>query len=148
MSQDACTPLCRTLAAQPLPSGGTYTLLLWAPTLLYLRIGALGHWHFPRGYYTYTGSAKRYLVARLHRHLHGATTRHWHIDYLRPYVRVLAWHVYPGETQPECLLNRQLARHGQVVVPGFGSSDCACASHLLYYPGRRRPHWRLATDQR
>ena len=107
MHQDTCTSLCHRLAAQPLPPGGTYTLLLWAPTHLCLRIGALGLQSFPRGYYTYTGSAKRHLAARLHRHVHGTSTRHWHIDYLRPYVRVLAWHVYAGETQPECLLNHR-----------------------------------------
>ena len=100
---------------------------------------------FPRGYYTYTGSAKRGLKARLHRHLHGASTRHWHLDYLRPHVRVLAWAAYVGDSQPECQLNQQLARLGQVVVPKFGASDCSCASHLLYYPGTRRPQWRVST---
>ncbi|GIX47277.1 MAG: hypothetical protein KatS3mg131_1488 [Candidatus Tectimicrobiota bacterium] len=144
----ACTQLCRALDAAPLPPGGTYTLLLWLPVPQRLHIGALGECAFPRGYYTYTGRARRALRARLHRHLHGAATRHWHLDYLRPHVRVLAWQVYAGDTWPECLLNRQLACHGRPVVRGFGASDCACASHLLYYPGRRRPPWRLASGVR
>ena len=140
---NACTKLCRTVKEASLPPGGTYTVLLWLPVSCQLVIGRLGCRVFPRGYYTYTGSAKRGLVARLHRHLHGATTRHWHLDYLRPHVRVLAWAAYPGASQPECQLNQQLARLGQVVVPKFGASDCSCASHLLYYPGTRRPQWRV-----
>lgn len=139
----ACTSLCRTLLAVSLPSGGTYTLLLWLPTPKQICIGRLGYQQFRSGYYTYTGSAKRGLVARLHRHLHGATTRHWHIDYLRPHLHILDWQVYAWETQPECDLNRQLAQYGRVLVSHFGSSDCSCSSHLLYYPGRRRPPWRL-----
>lgn len=138
-----CTSLCGTLRSAPLPPGGTYTLLLWLAAPTHLCVGGLGKQCFPRGYYTYTGSAKRSLVARLHRHLHGATTRHWHIDYLRPYVRVLDWQFYAGDSQPECCLNRRLALYGQVLVPRFGSSDCACASHLLYYPGRCRPDWQV-----
>jgi sugar fermentation stimulation protein A len=140
----ACTPLCRTVQTASLPPGGTYTLLLWLPAVCQLVIGRLGCQVFPRGYYTYTGSAKRGLVARLHRHLHGATTRHWHLDYLRPHVRVLAWVAYAGASQPECRLNQQLAPLGQVVMPKFGASDCACASHLLYYAGPRRPQWHVS----
>jgi sugar fermentation stimulation protein A len=143
ISVPACSRLCRALRAASLPPGGTYTILLWLPTARSITIGRLGYQHFPRGYYTYTGSARRGLVARLHRHLHGAMTRHWHIDYLRPHVWVLDWRVYPGDSQPECHLNSQLARHGCVVVPRFGASDCACLSHLLHYPGQRRPPWRV-----
>ncbi|HEY7492687.1 MAG TPA: GIY-YIG nuclease family protein [Candidatus Tectomicrobia bacterium] len=141
----ACTKLCRAAEAAPLPPGGTYTVLLWLPESCRVVIGRLGCQVFPGGYYTYTGSARRGLKARLHRHLHGAATRHWHLDYLRPHVRVLAWAAYTGDSQPECQLNQQLARQGQVVVSKFGASDCSCPSHLLYYPGTRRPRWRVLT---
>ena len=139
----ACTNLCRTVKAAVLPAGGTYTVLLWLAAPCQLTIGRLGTRTFPRGYFTYTGSAKRGLAARLHRHLHGAVTRHWHLDYFRPAARVLDWQVYAWGQQPECQLNQQLARYGRVVMPKFGASDCACASHLLYYPAGQRPPWRL-----
>jgi sugar fermentation stimulation protein A len=126
-----------------MPGGGTYTLLLWLPTIQRICIGRLGCFDFPRGYYTYTGSAKRGLAARLHRHIHGALTRHWHIDYLRPHVRVLDWHTYPEGLQPECQLNQLLMATGQVVVPRFGASDCHCSSHLLYFSTTRRPPWQI-----
>lgn len=133
---NACTNLCQTLKAASLPLGGTYIVLLRLPASQRLVIGRRGQGYFPRGYYTYTGSAKRGLAARLHRHLHGASTRHWHLDYFRPYAQVLAWQAYGGASQPECQLNQRLARWGQVCVLKFGASDCSCPAHLLYYPCR------------
>ena len=143
---NVCTKLCQTVKTVPLPVGGTYTVLLWLPTAAQITIGRLAQYTFPRGYYTYTGSAQRGLAARLHRHLHGAVTRHWHLDYLRPYVRVLAWQAFPGITQPECQLARRLLASGCIVAPKFGASDCSCASHLVYYSGSRRPPWRVPGD--
>jgi Uri superfamily endonuclease len=143
----ACTPLCQAVNTAMLPGSGTYTVLLWLPMLSQITIGRLGCYPFPRGYYTYTGSAQRGLAARLHRHVHGATTRHWHLDYFRPHARVLAWQAYPHLTQPECQLAQRLLAHGRVVVPKFGASDCSCASHLVYHPGVRRPPWRLTAER-
>lgn len=140
----SCNDLCRRLLASELPASGTYTVLLWLPAPRWIMVGRLGKQRFPRGYYTYTGSARRGVRARLHRHLHGAATRHWHIDYLRPHTQVVGWQVYADDSQPECRLNAYLARHGRVVVPKFGASDCLCASHLLYYPGPGPPPWQVA----
>ncbi len=133
---NTCTNLCQTLEAASLPRGGTYIVVLWLPAACRLRIGRLGTGDLPRGYYTYTGSAKRGLTARLHRHLHGAATRHWHLDYLRLHARVLAWHAYADDSRPECQLAQHLASWGHVVMPRFGASDCSCPTHLLYYPRR------------
>lgn len=142
----SCSALCNVLLTANLPCGGTYTLLLWSSGTPCLQIGRLGCFVFPRGYYTYTGSARRGLASRLHRHIHGASTRHWHIDYLRPHVRVLDWQTYAGGVQPECQLNQLLLPAGQVIVPRFGSSDCRCASHLLYFNAARRPPWQIAAS--
>lgn len=139
-----CASLCRALQQTPLPSGGTYTLLLWLASTHRVQIGRLGCFTFPGGYYTYTGSAKRGLMSRLHRHIHGAAKQHWHIDYLRPFVRVLDWQAYAEGLLPECDLNARLMHWGNVVVRGFGSSDCHCLSHLLHASGHRRPAWRIA----
>ena len=133
---NTCTTLCGTLETLPPTQGGTYIVVLWLPTRCQLRIGRLGAADWPRGYYTYVGSAKRGLAARLHRHVHGTTTRHWHLDYFRPYARVLAWRAYADNSQPECHLAQQLSPCGAVILPRFGSSDCSCPTHLLYYPRR------------
>ncbi len=133
---NTCTLLCRRLKAATLPLGGTYIVLLWLSASHHLTIGRLGQGTFRRGYYTYTGSATRGLRARLHRHLHGAVSRHWHLDYLRPHARVLAWYTFAAGTQPECQLHQQLVPWGRVAMTKFGASDCSCATHLLYYPRR------------
>jgi Uri superfamily endonuclease len=133
---NACTNLCQTLKDTALPLAGTYIVLLGLSEPQCLVIGRRGAGFFFPGYYTYTGSAKRGLAARLHRHLHGATTRHWHLDYFRPYAQVLAWQAYGGDSQPECQLNHRLAQWGQVPMTKFGASDCSCSAHLLYYPRR------------
>ncbi len=138
-----CSSLCQALKDAPPPTGGTYTLLLWLANNQRIKIGRLGCFEFPRGYYTYTGSAKRGLMSRLHRHIHGAAKQHWHIDYLRPFVRVLDWQAYVEGMQPECELNERLLSWGKVVVLRFGSSDCRCLSHLLHAGGNGRPAWRV-----
>lgn len=98
-----CTALCRTLKqALPASRGGTYIVVLWLSAAREIAIGRLGHARFPRGYYCYVGSAKGGLTARLHRHIHGAASRHWHLDYLRPHARVLAWCAFADNHYPEC----------------------------------------------
>jgi len=131
-----CTNLCRTLNTIPSAQGGTYLVVLWLRTACQATVGRLGTIRFPRGYYTYAGSAKGGLTARLHRHVHGAPTRHWHLDYLRPQARVLAWYAFAGNHYPECALAQTLLPWGHVVCRHFGASDCSCPSHLVYYPHR------------
>uniref|UniRef100_UPI000B7C8CCB GIY-YIG nuclease family protein n=1 Tax=Candidatus Entotheonella palauensis TaxID=93172 RepID=UPI000B7C8CCB len=99
-------------------------------------IGRLGIARLPRGYYIYAGSAQGGLAKRLHRHVHGASTYHWHIDYLRSQARVLAWCAFAGHHYPECTLARTLLTWGDVVCPRFGASDCSCPAHLVYYRHR------------
>lgn len=132
-----CTALCRTLnQSLSVARGGTYIVVLWLNATCELTIGRLGPIRFPRGYYIYVGSAKRGLAARLHRHIHGAATRHWHLDYLRPHARALAWCAFADDHYPECGLARDLLALSQEVGIRFGASDCSCPTHLLYYPHR------------
>jgi Uri superfamily endonuclease len=107
----------------------SYQLLIRISRPTTVTIGRLGRFRFPAGDYVYTGSAKRNLEARIHRHLSKTKRLRWHIDYL------LADHdariVGVRRSVPEeCLLNRRT--RGEVVVPGFGSSDCraGCGGHL------------------
>lgn len=116
--------------------GGVYAFVLRQPARdLSIRVGALGAIGFVCGYYCYVGSARRNLRARLSRHLRTRQKRlHWHIDYLRPHTEpagVVWWLQHVGGT--ECGLSRQVARLADASVPGFGCSDCSCASHLHYF---------------
>lgn len=121
----------------------SYQLLIELTGALRVRIGRLGTFDFPAGRYLYTGSARRNLEARLTRHLRREKRLHWHIDYLlaEDPVRILA---IRRSALPECTLHRQSP--GEIVVPGFGASDCraGCGSHLKFLaePSRER---RVAT---
>lgn len=107
----------------------TYQLLIEVDAPIRVRVGRLGSFDFPAGLYTYTGSALRNFEARVNRHLSGAKKMHWHIDYLlaAPGVQVREVRRYAAA---ECAVNQRSA--GEIVVAGFGSSDChfGCGSHL------------------
>ena len=124
---------------------GSYMLLLELTQPITLAVGRIGPLDFSRGLYIYVGSARGPggLAARLGHHLGRAKRRHWHIDYLRlraPVVAVWAGWGAAAEHLSECRLANRLARQADLSQPfkGFGSSDCACFSHLLHWPSAGR----------
>lgn len=116
-----------------LDSARTYQLWIHVGDQLLLSIGALGRCRLFRGWYVYTGSARRGLRARLRRHCAPAEEKRprWHVDYLlaSPYVAIR----YVGiSALPECQANAEVG--GAIPCPGFGASDCRTGwrSHLRY----------------
>ena len=123
----------RMMAATP----GIYQLQIRLRRPKMVRVGALGRVRFPAGWYVYTGSARSGLEQRISRHLRKRKRKHWHIDCLLAVADGVEAFVLPGSDQSECELHRSL-RGGTVPVPGFGSSDCGCRSHLAYFKHRPR----------
>jgi len=120
----------RKLLQQPLAAGlVSYQLGIEVGRPVEVQVGRFGRYRFAAGLYVYTGSARRAYAARLRRHLSREKKLRWHIDYLLAArgVRVVA--VAMSEVD-ECALNQALA--GEVVLPGFGASDCRqhCGAHL------------------
>jgi Uri superfamily endonuclease len=116
---------------------GIYLLELSLPKDTRIQVGALGRWRFPAGRFLYVGRAMRGLEARLARHLRKIKARpRWHIDHLRAQADLLNLWVFPtADPASECeTASKLLASGGQVEIRGFGSSDCLCPSHLLFYP--------------
>jgi Uri superfamily endonuclease len=120
---------------------GTYTLIMNASASIDVRVGALGERHFLKGLYTYTGSALGQTVSlrtRVARHLRGAKKRRWHIDYLLTRVQTLQVVYCVSPRRLECMIVKALGdeSNSNVVVPGFGSSDCSrgCPAHLYHHP--------------
>jgi Uri superfamily endonuclease len=117
---------------------GTYLLLARLPARCHLAIGRLGSFAFPRGWYSYAGSAlgPGGLAARLARHQRRDKRLHWHIDYL------LAQSVLEKSWQVECPARLECAWAAaisklplaEIIVPRFGATDCRCAGHLVYLP--------------
>jgi Uri superfamily endonuclease len=111
------------------PGAITYQLVIELRRPVCVAVGRLGEVSFPAGTYVYTGSARRGVEARVRRHVSPQKRLHWHIDYLlaNPQARVVEIRTFFDE---ECVVNRRTS--GDVVVPGFGASDChaGCGAHL------------------
>lgn len=131
---------------------GTYALLLKLDRQERITVGKLGTFDFPAGYYLYVGSAlgPGGLQARLARYQRGSrsssqpgfsqtgTKLHWHVDYLLQRARLVEVWSVASEERLECKWS-EVARGlsgAQGPVRGFGSSDCRCAAHLIYFAAR------------
>jgi Uri superfamily endonuclease len=108
-----------------------------------IRVGRLGTFPFPAGWYCYVGSAfgPGGVAARCGHHRRVSARPRWHIDYLRAQCRLREiWYSHDPQSREHQwaeLLGR--AREARQPVPGFGASDCRCRSHLWYF--NQRPGW-------
>ena len=122
---------------------GSYTMIVFLSKEICLNVGKLGVQRFPRGYYTYTGSAlgrgASTLCNRVSRHLKKEKPKRWHIDFLLTNENTVVTTVVAVQTckKAECKMNRLIKanRGAKVICRGFGASDCKekCESHLLYF---------------
>ena len=124
---------------------GVYLLLIRLPRATELPAKARS-WSAKAGYYAYVGRAMRGLASRLARHMRTTQVRHWHIDSLLAAGRVVDTQVrLTADPEDECRTAAVVRGWPEArPVPGFGASDCACASHLTCFPSR--PLHSLATD--
>ncbi|MCG5512518.1 GIY-YIG nuclease family protein [Ectothiorhodospira shaposhnikovii] len=109
----------------------TYQLYIRLSRPCRIQAGRLASHRLPAGWYVYTGSARRNLVARVERHLSRDKTLRWHIDWLLSRREARVIHVSLHH-EAECDLNA--ATGGEVLIAGFGATDCRarCGSHLRY----------------
>jgi sugar fermentation stimulation protein A len=113
---------------------GNYLILLKIPTAVEITAGSLGPRLYEPGWYVYAGSAQKNLSARINRHLRKIRKqKHWHLDYLTPHAEAIKALPIRSYRNLECSLAKALAALGGTAVPGFGCSDCRCASHLYYF---------------
>jgi Uri superfamily endonuclease len=121
---------------------GTYILFIFIPNETRIKIGSMGMLPFPKGYYLYVGSAmgsnsSTSLENRVKRH---ASETHlkklfWHIDYFLASDISLLIKIYliPSLIRLECVLAGEILSVCDNYIKDFGSSDCFCSSHLLYF---------------
>ncbi|MGV9171001.1 MAG: GIY-YIG nuclease family protein [Promethearchaeia archaeon] len=121
---------------------GTYILVLYARDDFSETIGALGEIEFKEGYYSYIGSAmaekgSATLENRLKRHVKKTSEKsiHWHIDYLLSSENIFVYKIYiiPNSHRLECIITKELIEKSDGWIKKFGSSDCSCPSHLLFF---------------
>ena len=114
---------------------GVYQLLIYLPRNTSIMVGKKGTFRFPRGYYIYTGSARSGLERRVERHLNKNKKHFWHIDYFLDFASIKRVFLFTSGKFGECALNlKTLRKPGtKIIVPKFGSSDCGCPAHLIFF---------------
>lgn len=127
---------------------GCYSLLVKLERDKNIKVGKLGWFKFPKGYYVYTGSAKNNLLARVRRHLQKNKKKRWHIDYLlssNVSAKILKIYLYLSKKQTECKINSEIKKlpGAELLINGFGASDCkaGCQAHLLYFKRKPKNVW-------
>lgn len=120
--------------------GGTYVLILESRVDTEVEIGRLGRMVLQQGFYLYVGSAfgPGGLWARVGRHVKKNKPQRWHIDYLRPHLRL---ETICYSTDPERYEDTWSERITgwpavEIPMPGFGASDSHAVTHLFYFQMR------------
>lgn len=143
---DAAMRHAKRLAFIP-EAPGSYALLFRCNFARRVRVGALGVVATEPGWYLYVGSAfgPGGLRARIARHARGHKVKRWHVDYLRPFLRMEeVWYCQAPRNLEhrwaDRLLDLAYATSSAVVpLAKFGAGDCACRTHLVRLPFRPRP---------
>ena len=117
---------------------GSYILLIQLSEEQTITPGRLKATYFPRGDYAYVGSAMGGFKSRLNRHLKSDKKPHWLIDYLLEKASISSIILCETNNRVECTIAQAL--NGQFdSIPGFGSSDCKCRSHLFFATDKMKP---------
>ena len=116
---------------------GSYVILIKLPQEQTITVGSRQSVHFPYGYYAYVGSAMGGFKSRLSRHLKSDKKTHWHIDYLLEKTSISGLILCETNDRTECTIAQALQRQFNS-IPGFGSSDCRCRSHLFFSPNEMK----------
>lgn len=113
---------------------GSYCLIIKNKKSSQITIGAISTIDFKEGFYVYIGSAMNSLIPRIKRHLSDEKKIHWHVDYLlkdkNTNIEEVLFNI--GEEEIECKLAKTISKEGKE-IDKFGSSDCNCNSHLIYF---------------
>jgi len=110
---------------------GSYLLILSLRRRRKINVGKLGRVHFRKGFYIYVGSAMANLWKRMERHRHLRKQHHWHIDELRAVAEFQSALAIRSSDRLECEIAKAMSKISEWSVPGFGSTDCSCKSHLF-----------------
>ena len=129
----------------PGQSRGSYVLLMMLSEKRIINVGSLSDVRFSPGFYAYVGSAMGGIAARLGYHLKRDKKRHWHIDYLLEEATIVDVSICDNGVRSECYIAGLISSQFDS-IPGFGSSDCRCRSHLFFHTdeGRMRDGIRAA----
>jgi sugar fermentation stimulation protein A len=110
---------------------GSYLLILNLKRNRKIGVGKLGKVRFRKGFYIYVGSAMANLSKRMERHRRLRKKHHWHIDELRARAEFHSIFAIRSSERLECEVARGMSQIAEWSIPGFGSADCSCETHLF-----------------
>jgi sugar fermentation stimulation protein A len=113
---------------------GSYLLILNLKKRQKIEVGKLGRVSFKKGFYIYVGSAMANLSKRMERHRHIKKQHHWHIDELRTVAEFHSVLAIRSSDRIECGIAKAMSEIAEWTIPGFGSTDCSCSTHLFGVP--------------
>ena len=114
---------------------GSYLLVLNLKRSRTISVGKLGEVSFRGGFYVYVGSAMANLTKRMDRHRRLRKLHHWHIDELRAVAEFHSVLAIRSSDRLECEIAKAMSKITEWSVPGFGSTDCSCKTHLFGMSG-------------
>ena len=116
---------------------GSYALLIQLSRGQTIAVGSRQTLYFSGGSYAYVGSALGGFKSRLNRHLQMKKKLRWHIDYFLQKASIRSIVLCDSKERIECAIAQALEQRFDS-VPGFGSSDCTCKSHLFFAEEERK----------
>ena len=132
---------------EQLINSGAYAILFYLSSDSLVYIPRYGHVNFKKGFYIYSGSAKKNLIHRVTRHSKKDKKIKWHIDYFSVLDSVTTLKKFLFFDKTECEINSFFcANGGKTLIKNFGSTDCKnnCHSHFLYF--KKRPTLKLIRE--
>jgi Uri superfamily endonuclease len=130
-------PFLKKLIDFDFMDSGAYFLKIYLETEQEIQISKLGKFVFRKGFYGYSGNAKKNLNKRVSRHLRKTDKKlKWHIDFFlnNTYVSVKDYFLFYKKN--ECKINKFfISNGGKILIKKFGASDCKnnCLSHFLFF---------------
>jgi sugar fermentation stimulation protein A len=119
------------LVEQEAHDRGSYIVIVRLKRDRRLSIAGLGEVKFRKGYYCYVGSAKENLGRRLEKHRRLRKKLCGHIDHLRAVADFHAAIPIRASDDLESEIAAAMTKIADWNVPGFGSPECGCPTHLF-----------------
>lgn len=110
---------------------GSYIIITRLKRDRLLAIKGMGKARLKKGFYCYVGSAKSNLLKEMERHRRIRKNLHDHVDHLCAAGEFHAAIPVRASEDLHCAIASALGRMAAWAVPGFGSSQCGCGSHLF-----------------
>jgi len=123
---------------------GAYLIIFHNREKKQIKTGKLGLIKYVEGYYVYVGSGRNNVFKRIAHHKKSGRKKHWHIDYIKGHMKIISDIPIVRDDDIECQLSQWLNGIEGRPVFNFGSSDCRCKGHLIYFkdnPMDRHDFW-------